>query len=116
MSIKPRAPTGMVCPYLNRDMSRVCHNCPKWVRVSMQHPQTGETIDKWDCADAWVPLLTIKTLQETERATVEMNRMRNELASAKQELGNVVAGIGNSVQTRMARLAEAPSAVRVLEG
>lgn len=60
----PYGPKDRFCPYNGKSMARVCHTCPKWVQVKGQHPQNEkEEIDRWDCADAWVPIMLTQLIR-----------------------------------------------------
>lgn len=70
----PHGPKDRYCPYNGKSMDRVCHACPKWIAVKGQHPQNeAEQIDRWDCADAWVPIMLTQIIrgQHALQAAVE---------------------------------------------
>lgn len=68
----PRGPSHLYCPYWRKKMSAVCHTCPKWTEVKGQHPQNEkEEIGRWDCSDAFLPLMLIEIARRqigTQRA------------------------------------------------
>ncbi len=60
-------------------------NCPKWVHLVGTHPQTGQPIDCFDCADQWDSVLTIEAAKETRQATAAIESFRNEMVRGQQE-------------------------------
>lgn len=43
------------------------------------HPQTGERINKWDCAIVWMPMLTIENTQKANEVGAAIESFRNEM-------------------------------------
>lgn len=76
---KPRAKPGMFCPLWRRDMSKVCHTCEWWVQVRGKNPQSEEIIDRWGCAIAWLPMLTIENSQMQRQTGGAVESFRNEM-------------------------------------
>lgn len=71
------------CPYTG--FTKTCfdgvtkHNCPKWVKVSGKKPQSDETIDLYDCSDAWIPALLIENSQQQRQTGAAVESFRNEM-------------------------------------
>ncbi len=59
-------------------------NCPKWVHLVGAHPQTGQPIDCFDCADQWASVLTIEAAKETRQAAAAIESFRNEMVRGQQ--------------------------------
>lgn len=74
------------CPYTG--FSKTCsegvieHSCPKWVKLVGKDPQTGGMVDKYDCADAWVPLLLIENANMSRGTTIAIEKFRDETLKA----------------------------------
>lgn len=72
-------------------------DCPKFVNVRGQNPQTGETIDRFGCVDAFLPLLLIENAKLTAQAGAAIESFRNEVVAsneaAVQERQNVLANL-----------------------
>jgi hypothetical protein len=51
--------------------------CPKWVRVTGKNPQDGSLIDRYDCADALVPLLLIENANMSRHTAAAIEDFRN---------------------------------------
>lgn len=43
------------------------------------HPQTGQPIDCFDCADQWASVLTIEAAKETRPAVAAIQSFRNDM-------------------------------------
>ena len=86
----PHAKSGRICPFHRKDMSKVCHTCPMWVRMTGRNPNAkvaddpGEIIDRWDCSLAWGPMLMTQTSKEVFTVACEVNQMRGEAQAAHE--------------------------------
>ena len=60
--------------------------CPKWVHLVGAHPQTGQPVDCFDCADQWQSVLTIEAAKETRQAAAAIESLRNEVVRGQHEL------------------------------
>jgi hypothetical protein len=78
----PRGPADRKCPWWQRKMSDVCHACPLWIQVRGKHPQSGEDIDRWDCAMAWMPMLLIENSQMQRFTAASVDKMAGVLDDA----------------------------------
>lgn len=67
-----------------RDVVAEC-DCPKFVHVQFVNPQNGEKVDKYGCADAFMPLLTILGAQASNQTGAAVESLRNELVKEKEE-------------------------------
>lgn len=76
----PMGPENLVCPFHKKKMSDVCHKCPLWTCLRGANPQTGENMDRWDCAVAQLPLLMIETSQQVRQGAAATESFRNEVA------------------------------------
>lgn len=65
------------------------HACRWYTHVIGHHPQTGETIDRWDCAVALLPMLLIEAAKHS-RATAAQVSQANEVQ--KQALKSAALG------------------------
>jgi hypothetical protein len=74
----PRSTSTNVCPFNGKQMKSVCHKCPLWINVKGADPQTGETVDRWNCSWAWMPMLLVENsnMQRQTGAAVESLRNR----------------------------------------
>ena len=63
----------------------VTHRCRKWRQIIGTNPNTGEMINKWDCADSWMPLLTIENSQMQRQTGAAVESFRNEVMGRAAE-------------------------------
>jgi hypothetical protein len=94
----PRAKPGRVCPFHRKDMAKVCHTCPLWVKVVGKSPQSEELIDRWDCSLAWAPLLLIENSQMSRQTGAAVESLRNEMVS----VGNAIIAVQSRAIVREA--------------
>lgn len=52
------------------------HGCQLWTQVQGMHPQTGEAVAEYRCADAWMPLLTIENSNMQRQTAAEVESLR----------------------------------------
>lgn len=75
---KPHALPGEVCPFHQKDVSKVCHKCPLWIHMRGTDPQTGADRDEWGCAFAWTPVLLVENAQQQRQTGAALESLRNE--------------------------------------
>lgn len=75
----PRGDEGLICPLHKVDCSEVCHKCPWWVQVRGKNPQSGEEVDDWQCAIAWMPMLSVEVARTARGGQAATESMRNEI-------------------------------------
>ena len=49
------------------------------------NPNTGEMVDEWNCAIAWVPMMQIETSQQARQAGAAVESFRNEVVRTNSE-------------------------------
>lgn len=77
----PRGSEDFICPLHSKKMSLVCHKCPWWQKVVGVDSNTGHPVDRWDCAIALLPMLTINTANQSREAGAATESMRNEIVA-----------------------------------
>jgi hypothetical protein len=75
----PNGPNGMVCPFHREAMSLVCAKCPLWVQIRGRHPQTGDEMDRYECAIALMPVLQIEVASQVRQGAAATESFRNEV-------------------------------------
>ena len=73
-----------------RDMVVNCA-CRKWVQVRGTNPNTGEEINRFDCADAWMPILLVENAQQQRQTGAAIESFRNEVVKSNQDAARVIA-------------------------
>jgi hypothetical protein len=79
---RPLGPQDLDCPFWRKSMAKVCHRCPLWTRLLMQHPQTGEQVDRWDCAIALAVVTGVEAGHRTNQLCAVVEDARNNLVRA----------------------------------
>lgn len=78
------------CPYTGHKDKCMKHflNCPKWIQIQGHNPNTGEELNEWRCADAWIPFLMIENSQVQRETGAAVESFRNEVV--KQNAQNLL--------------------------
>jgi hypothetical protein len=100
----PRGPDNLYCPQWRKPMSKVCHTCPWWVKVTMIDPNAKNDaapvlIDKWNCAIAWGPTLAVNAGKETFKVAAQVQSMRNENAQNNAQQADNMARLSDNLIT-----------------
>ena len=61
------------------------HDCPKFVQISGNNPQTGEKMDKFGCVDSFLPMLLIENSQQQRSTSAAVESFRNETVKLHQQ-------------------------------
>jgi hypothetical protein len=59
-------------------------NCWKWIQIMGHDPNTGEQLNQWKCADAWMPTLLIENSQQQRQTGAAVESFRNAVVQAAQ--------------------------------
>lgn len=79
MTGKPIAAAGLRCPLWRKDVSKVCHICVWFTRIQGYHPQTGEQLDQWMCAQSAQVLATLDAGKAATGGAAATQELRNDL-------------------------------------
>lgn len=60
------------------------HRCAWYTCLAGQHPQTGEMIDEWKCAMAWIPIMLVENANTNRGQTAAIESFRNETVQGQQ--------------------------------
>jgi len=73
-------PLGAKCEEV-RDVEgrQVMYRCPWFTQLRGKNPQTGEPVDDWGCAVAWLPVLMIENTKESIGMSSSIDSFRNEM-------------------------------------
>lgn len=88
----PPGPSGKLCHHWHKPMSKVCDVCPLWTHIVGTHPNTGERVDEWRCAEAWTPVLLMEIAQKLNQQGASIESMRNEQATRDATAFNLAIG------------------------
>lgn len=89
MSIKytTSCPLGHTC---ERTLDGVVDRCRWYTHVQGRNPQTNEDIDQWDCAIAWLPILSIEMSRTNRGQTQAIEFLRNQVADGNQAMSKAI--------------------------
>lgn len=85
----PHADSGLVCPLHKKDVAEVCHTCPFWTQIRGDNPNTGQPMDTWQCAIAWLPILLIENAQQSRQAGAAVESLRNNLVEGVRQAASL---------------------------
>lgn len=61
------------------------HECEQYIQLMGKHPQTGQDVNEWGCAIAWLPILTIESSQQMHQAGAAVESFRNEMVKGNSQ-------------------------------
>ena len=71
------------CPLNNFEPCKKL-GCAWFMKVVGLNPQTGQQVDEWGCAVAWMPILTIENSQQQRQTGAAVESFRNEMVKANE--------------------------------
>jgi len=66
---------GTYCPLLKKSCVKL--ECAWFTKLTGTSKNTGQPVDEWGCAVAWLPLLLIENAGETRQAAAAVESLRN---------------------------------------
>jgi hypothetical protein len=75
--------SGNFCPLIKDEC--VGLKCSWFTQIRGTNPNTGEAVDEWKCAVAWMPMLQIETSQQSRQTGAAVESFRNEVVKSNQE-------------------------------
>lgn len=67
-------------------------DCGWFMKVRGTNPNTGEELDEWGCAIAWMPVLLIENSQQQRQTGAAVESFRNEVVQANIEQARLLLG------------------------
>ena len=67
---------GNLCPLIGEDCREL--ECAWYTKISGTHPQTGEPVDEYGCAVAWIPFLQVDNSKVVNQLGSAVESFRNE--------------------------------------
>jgi hypothetical protein len=74
---------GNYCPLIKKKCIGL--KCAWYTQVRGMNPNTGELVDEWNCAIAWMPMMQIETSQQARQAGAAVESFRNEVVRSNSE-------------------------------
>jgi hypothetical protein len=79
MKIEPKAN----CPLHNFEPCKQL-DCAWFLKIRGSNPNTGEDVDDWGCAIAWMPVLLIENSQQQRQTGAAVESFRNEMVKSNE--------------------------------
>lgn len=84
-------PLGAKCEEVKtEDGKQVLYRCPWYVKIRGMDPNTGTELDNWNCAIAWMPLLSINAANEARQGAAATESFRNEMVRQGEQAQTVM--------------------------
>ena len=74
---------GNFCPLIKKDCIGI--KCSWYTQMRGTNPNTGEPVDEWSCAIAWMPVMAVEIAQKSNQTGAAVESFRNETVKANQE-------------------------------
>jgi len=58
--------------------------CAWFIQIRGKNPNTGDDVDEWGCAQAWLPVLMIENSQQQRQTGAAVESFRNEMVKANE--------------------------------
>lgn len=71
------------CPLHNFEPCKKL-DCGWFIKVRGLNPNSGEEIDNWGCAVAWMPILLIENSQQQRQTGAAVESFRNEMVKTNE--------------------------------
>ena len=65
-------------------------DCAWFTQIRGTNPNTGEDVDEWACAIAWMPMLLIENSQQQRHTGAAVESFRNEMVKANESSQQVL--------------------------
>lgn len=72
---KPNCPINGFSPCKQLD-------CAWFTKLAGTNPNTGQSVDEWGCAVAWLPILLVENSQQQRQTGAAVESFRNEIVGA----------------------------------
>lgn len=90
--------TKIVCP-LGSECEKIVdgkiHRCAWYTCLAGQHPQSGEMIDEWKCAMAWIPIMLVENANTNRGQTAAIESFRNETVNGQNVFNTIMLAAAN---------------------
>jgi hypothetical protein len=60
-------------------------DCAWFTQLRGNNPNTGEPVDEWGCAIAWIPVLLIENSQQQRQTGAAVESFRNEMVNNNEQ-------------------------------
>jgi len=91
IEIKPNCPLDKFNPCRQTE-------CAWFTKMRGTNPNTGEEIDEYSCAMAWLPVLLVENSQQQRQTGAAVESFRNEMIKGNEQVGHLL--LGNILEAR----------------
>jgi len=70
--------------------------CAWFLQIQGTNPNTGQDINEWGCAIAWLPILTIENSQQQRQTGAAVESFRNEMVKSNEVSQQVLLRAANA--------------------
>jgi len=74
---------GDFCPLIKKDCMGI--KCSWYTQMRGTNPNTGEPVDEWGCAVAWMPFMAVEIAQKSNQTGAAVESFRNEVVRGNQQ-------------------------------
>ena len=74
---------GNFCPLIKKDCIGI--KCSWYTQMRGTNPNTGEPVDEWSCAIAWMPVMAVEIAQKSNQTGAAVESFRNEVVKGNQQ-------------------------------
>jgi len=76
------------CPLIQKKCKE--HKCKFFIQIQGKNPNTGEDVNRFDCAVTWLPMLLIEGSQQTRQSGAAIESFRNEMVRLNESSLNLL--------------------------
>lgn len=69
--------------------------CAWFTQIRGSNPQSGESVDEWGCAIAWIPMLLIENSLQSSQTGAAVESFRNEMVEGNNKSMNILLEAAN---------------------
>jgi hypothetical protein len=95
MEIKTTCPLGSQCEEIKDNQM---HRCAWYTKLVGKNPNTGEDVDDWSCAIAFMPMLQIEMANTNRGQTAALESFRNETVSGQAQFNEIMSQATNRLE------------------
>lgn len=100
-------PLGAKCEEVKSENGKpVIYRCPWYVQVRGFDVNTGQEIDNWGCAIAWMPALMINAANESRKGVAATESFRNEMVRQGEQTQQVMLTMAQLTNRKSQKLLE----------
>lgn len=93
IEVKIECPLGSKCERI--EGSHVVR-CAWYTKLAGENPQTGEMIDEWKCAMAWIPIMLVENANTGRSVAAATESFRNEFVQGQTIFNQIALHAANN--------------------